>query len=116
MRVGILACLLGASGGDFVRSLRLPAGQSHEILGAWKVWEEQMSPLTTLTPFKKQILQAVCPQLSAHALEPCLVHGQALKERGLTGRKISLALEKIRRAQWKGKIHTEQEALSLIEK
>lgn len=113
-RVGILACLLGASGGDFVRSLHLPAQQSHEILGAWKVWEEQMSPISSLSEYKKEILRAVCPGLAPQALEPCVVRGQELKEMGLSGRKISLALEKIRKAQWQGKIHTAQDALRLV--
>ena len=113
-RVGILACLLGASGGDFVRSLHLPTHQSHDILGAWKVWEEQMSPLTPLSPFKKQILRAVCPELPPQALEVCYVRGQDLKEKGFYGRKISQALEKIRRAQWQGKITTEQAAWALV--
>ncbi len=113
-RLGVLACLLGESGGDFVRSLHLPATQNHEILGAWKIWEEQMSPLTAITPFKKQILTAVAPQLPPCALEPCVLRGQELKELGLTGRKISQALEKIRRAQWQGKINNAQEALAFI--
>ena len=113
-RVGVLACLLGESGGNFVRSLRMPTQQNHEILGAWKVWEEQMSPLSTLTDFKKNILKAVCPTLPELALEPCLVRGQDLKARGFTGRKISLALEKIRRAQWKGEVKTVQDAEKLL--
>ena len=110
VRVGILACLLGDSGSEFVRSLHLPAEQNHEILSAWKVWDEQLSPLTALTPFRKEILQCVNPKLPPQALEPCVLQGRTLKEMGLSGRKISAALEKIRRGQWGGKIHTEAEA------
>ncbi len=113
-RVGILACLLGASGEEFVRSLRLPAASAHEILGAWKVYQEKMSPLAPLSDMKKNILRAVLPGLPASALEPCVVRGQDLKEKGLSGRKISTTLEEIRRAQWQGKIKNKEDALATL--
>ncbi len=116
VRVGILACLLGGSGDDFVRSLRLPSTQNREILEAWKIGEDCMSPLSTLTTFKKQILQAVYPKLPAQALDPCLIQGRDLKEKGFSGRKISAALEKVRKAQWEGAIQSEKEAFALAQK
>lgn len=115
-RVGILACKLGESGGEFVRSLRLPADFNHEILGAWKVSQEKMSPLVPLSLAKKNILQAVFPKLAFGALEPCFVTGKELKELGLAGRHISARLTALRQAQWEGTIKTRQEAIKQLKK
>lgn len=112
-RVGVLACLLGGSGEEFVRSLHLPGESTQEIMGAWKVAQEQMCPQQTLSPLKKQILQAVFPNLPPCALMPCVVRGQDLKDKGLSGRKISAALNRVRKAQWEGKIDQPEQALAL---
>lgn len=113
-RTGILVCLLGTSGEDFLRSLHLSKEFAQEILGAWKVTQEKMSPLTLLSPLQKEILKAVLPGVSPTALEPCFVNGRELKERGLQGRKISAAQERLRKAQWEGAVKTREEALNLL--
>ena len=113
-RVGILACQLGDSGENFVRSLRLPADFNREIIGACKVSQEKLSPVTALSPVKKRILQLVYPQLPAGALEPCVVHGKELKEMGLAGRHIAAALTRVRKAQWEGKVKNKKDALKLL--
>ena len=115
-RVGILACKLEESGENFVRSLRLPTGYNHEIVGAWKVSQEKMSPITALSPAKKHILHAVYPHLSESALEPCVIQGGDLKDAGFAGRHISAALMRVRKAQWDGALHTKPEAFRLLKK
>lgn len=115
-RVGILTCQLGESGEDFVKSLHLPTSCSAEILGAWKVFQEQLSPLTPLSMTKKRILRAVLKALPSGALEPCVMQGRDLKELGLAGRHIASTLERIRKAQWKGQVKTKQAAQRLIKK
>lgn len=115
-RVGVLACKLGESGEEFVRSLRLPADFNHEILGAWKVSQEKLSPLGPLSGVKKRILQAVFTHLPESALEPCFVAGRELKDMGLAGRHISTELTHLRRAQWEGKIKSRPEALKYFKK
>lgn len=115
-RVGVLACQLGESGEEFIRSLHLHASDTHEIIGAWKVVQEKLSPLTPLSDRKKVIIQAVCPQLPAVALEPCVISGRELKEIGLSGRHISAALARVRHAQWEGRVRNKPDALKLLEK
>ena len=113
-RVGILVCTLGASGEDFLRSLHLPKEFTQEILGAWKVTREKMSPLGSLSPLQKEILKAVVPGLPPMALEPCFVRGRELKDLGLAGRRISGALDRVRQAQWAGEVKTREEAQAFL--
>lgn len=113
-RLGILTCQLQDSGEEFVRSLRLPVEFTHEILGAWKVGQEQLCPLAALSPTKKRILQAVMPQLPPDALDPCVLTGRELKEMGLAGRHISSVLTQVRQAQWQGRIKNKSDALKLL--
>ncbi len=113
-RIGVLVCLLGASGEDFLRTLHLPKDLTASIEGAWKVSQEQLSPLAALSDFQKDILHIVLPGLPPLALEPCLLRGRDLKDAGLCGRRISGALDRVRKAQWKGEIHTREEALALL--
>ena len=116
VRVGILVCSLGPSGEDFLRTLHLPKEPAQAILGAWKIAQEKMSPQTRLLPLQRDILQAVLPGLPPAALEPCFVRGGELKELGLAGRRISGALDRVRKAQWEGKITTREEALAFLKK
>ncbi len=115
-RIGMLACQLKESGEEFVRSLRLPGEWTHEVIGAWKVAQEKMSPLAPLSGTKQRILKAVYPHLPDNALEPCVVQGRDLKETGLAGRHISAALTRVRKAQWDGQIKTKPDALKLLKK
>ncbi|MBR4682243.1 MAG: CCA tRNA nucleotidyltransferase [Elusimicrobiaceae bacterium] len=115
-RIGILACRLGDSGGEFIRSLHLPVNFSHEALDAWKVAQEKLSPLGVLSLVKKNILHLVFPEIPASALEPCFVTGRDLKEMGFAGRHISTELTGLRRAQWEGKIKSRAEALKQLKK
>ena len=114
-RTGILVCLLGASGENFLRSLHLQKEFSQEIFGAWRVTQEKMSPLTGLSPLQKAILRAVLPGLSPLALEPCVIRGRELKDFGLAGRKISGALDRVRKAQWNGEVKTREDAQALLQ-
>ena len=115
-RIGILACRLGESGEEFVRSLRLPSEFNHEINDAWKVAQEKLCPLGPLSAVKKRILQAVFPRLPAGALEPCFITGRELKEMGLAGRHISSKLTGLRQAQWEGRIKNKPDALKWLKK
>lgn len=115
-RLGILTCELKDSGEEFVRSLRLPTQSAHEILGAWKVSQEKLSPLSPLTLTKKRILQAVSSHLPPGALEPCVLSGRDLKDIGMVGRHISSALTRVRQAQWEGRIKSKSDALKLLKK
>ena len=115
-RVGVLACQLGDSGEEFVRSLHLPSADSHEIIGAWKVVQEKLSPLSSLSAVKKRIIQAACPRLADLSLEPCVIGGKELKETGLAGRHISAALTRVRKAQWEGEVRNKADAFSLLKK
>ena len=115
VRVGILVCLLGASGEDFLRTLHLPKEPAQAILGAWKIAQEQMCPLAAPLPLQREILQAVLPSLPEAALEPCFVRGGELKDLGLAGRRISGALDRVRKAQFTGKIKNREEALEFFD-
>ncbi len=115
-RVGVLACQLGESGENFVRSLHLPSAQGNEIIGAWKVLQEKLSPLEALSVTKKSIIRAVCPHLPEVALEPCVLTGRDLKEAGWAGRHISNSLTHVRRAQWEGKVKNKADAFKLLKK
>ena len=115
-RTGILVCLLGTSGEDFLRSLHLPKEFGQEIHGAWMIVEEQMSPLAPGSPLQAEIIKAVRPCLVPTALEPCFIRGRELKDMGFVGRKISLAHERVRRAQWEGKVTNHEEAVAFLKK
>ena len=113
-RMGILACLLGPSGEDFIRTLHLPKDKAQEIVAAWKIAQEQMSPLGPLSEMQKTVLKTVFPKLPLQALEPCFVRGGELKNLGLAGRKMSGALGRVRKAQWNGEIKSREEAVAFL--
>jgi tRNA nucleotidyltransferase/poly(A) polymerase len=115
-RTGILVCLLGTSGGDFLRSLHLSKELAQELLGAWKVMQEKMSPLSALSPLQLEILRAVLPGLPSCALEPCFLRGREVKEMGLMGRRISGALDRVRHAQWEGTVKNHDDAVALLKR
>ena len=115
-RVGVLVCSLGPSGEDFLRTLHLSKELAQEILGAWKITQEKMCPLGQLSPLQRAILQAVFPGLISTALEPCFIRGGELKNFGLSGRKISGALDRVRKAQWNGEIRNREEAIAFLTK
>lgn len=113
-KLGICACLLGASGPEFLMSLHLPKEVTHELLGAWTVFDTQRSPVATLTALQENVLRAVCPGLKRTALEPCFVKGRDLRELGLSGRKISAAMDRFSKLQWAGRISSREQALNFL--
>ncbi len=113
-RIGVMVCLLGSSGENFLRTLHLPKEVAAAILGAWKVTQEKMCSLSPLSSFQKDILAAVLPGMPKAAFEPCFIKGGELKELGLAGRKISGALDRVRKAQWNGDVTSREEALQLL--
>ncbi len=115
-RLGLLACSLGDNGEGFLRSLHLHKEVSHAIKEAWHVEQERMTPLTRLTDFQQRILRTYFPKLPPHALEPCVLKGQDLKDLGVYGRNIADLLVSVRKAQWEGRISTREDALRFIGK
>ena len=114
LRIGVLVLSLKEKGEDFVHTIRLPRHLSHEIHAAWRVQQSEMVPLMKLSEYQKDLLKLVHPNLPPAALLPCFIHGRELQERGLFGRKISGALSRVRRAQWKGEVSCREEALNLF--
>lgn len=113
-KLGQCACLLEASGPEYLISLHLPKELTHELLGAWTVVDEQKSPLAALTPLQESVVRAMCPGLKRTALEPCFVKGRDLREMGLNGRKISSAMDRFSKLQWSGRIASREQALSFL--
>ena len=114
MRLGLLVLLLGDSGANFLHSLRINKHLAQEILGAWRVWQEALSPLHKLTDFQKELIYTFNPSLPVFALDSCFVGGQDLRDLGLCGRHISGVLKEVRRAQWLGKVTTREDALQIV--
>ena len=114
-KIGIFACLLGASGPEFLTHLHLPKEHMHQLLGAWAVYDGQKSPVSALTPTQENIVRAVCPGLKQCSLKPCFVKGKDLREMGLSGRKISAAMERFCKLQWAGRISSKEQALQFLE-
>ncbi|MBP5616524.1 MAG: CCA tRNA nucleotidyltransferase [Elusimicrobiaceae bacterium] len=115
-RLGVLVCSLKENGEEFLSSLCVAHELSQAIMGAWKVEQQRLSPLVALTNFQYTVLRAVLPDLPQPALQPSVLRGQDLKDLGVYGRNISSLLDKVREAQWKGKISTREEALKFIGK
>ena len=115
LRLGILVLSLKEKGEDFLRSLRIPKYLSHEIHGAWRIQQDEMAPLGKISSYQETLLQLMHPALPSAALTPCFVHGKELQGLGLFGRRISGALHRVRRAQWKGEVSCREEALKLLE-
>ena len=113
-KMGICACLLKESGPEFLISLHLPKEVTHELLGAWTVFDSQKSPASVLTPLQENVLRAVCPGLKRSALEPCFVKGRDLRELGVNGRKISATMDRFGKLQWAGRISSKEQALNLL--
>lgn len=114
-KIGIFACLLGASGPEFLTHLHLSKEHTHELLGAWEVYDGQKSPLCALTSAQENIVRAVCPGLKQCSLKPCFVKGKDLREMGLSGRKISAAMEQFCKLQWAGRINSKEQALRFLQ-
>lgn len=114
-KTGIFACLLQASGPEFLTHLHLAKEHMHELLGAWTVYDAQKSPLTVLSAVQQNIVRAVCPGLKADALKPCFVKGKDLRDMGLSGRKISAAMERFCKLQWAGRITSKEQALRFLQ-
>lgn len=114
-KVGICACLLGASGPEFLLHLHLPKELTHELIGAWTVYDSQKSPITSLSALQESVVRAVCPGLKRTALEPCFIKGRELREMGLSGRKISSAIDRFCKLQWAGRISNREQALHFLD-
>ncbi len=115
-RLGVMVCSLGQSGENFLKTLHLSKELTQQISGAWKITQEKMCPLGNITTLQGEILQAVLPGLPQVALAPCFIRGGELKGFGLAGRKISGALDRVRKAQWNGEIKNREEAVALLMK
>ncbi len=113
-KLGICACLLQSSGPEFLISLHLPKELTHELLEAWRIFDTQKSPMSSINPLQENIIRAMCPGLKRTALEPCFVKGRELREMGINGRKISSAMDHISKLQWSGRIVNREEALNLF--
>ena len=114
LRLGILVLSLGEKGDDFLKTLRLPKHLSHEIHAAWRLVQEKKSPLTSISAYQSTLIKYMCPDLPPSALEPCFIHGRELQSLGLLGRRISGALNRVRRAQWEGTVSNREDAVKLI--
>lgn len=114
-KLGICACLLEASGPEFLMSLHLPKELTHELLGAWNVFDAQKSPAAALSALQESIVRAMCPGLKRTALEPCFIKGRDLRDMGLSGRKISSAMERFGKLQWAGRIVSREQALNFLD-
>ena len=114
-KLGICACLLKGSGPEFLISLHLPKEVTHELLGAWTVFDNQKSPMAALSPLQENIVRAMCPGLKRTALEPCFIKGRDLRELGVNGRKISATMDRFSKLQWAGRISSREQALSFLE-
>lgn len=113
-KIGICACLLKESGPEFLLSLHLPKDVTHELLGAWTVFDHQKSPVSALNPLQENIVRAMCPGLKRSALEPCFLKGRDLRELGINGRKISSTIDRFSKLQWAGRIANKEQALTLL--
>lgn len=114
-KLGLCACLLEASGPEFLISLHLPKETTHELLGAWTVVDEQKSPAAPLTQLQEAIVRAMCPGLKRTALEPCFIKGRELREMGVNGRNIASVLDRFGKLQWAGRIANREQALSFLD-
>lgn len=113
-KLGICACLLKDSGPEFLLTLHLPKELTHELLGAFSVFEGQKSPAAALSALQENIVRAMCPGLKRTALEPCFIKGRDLRDLGVNGRKIASTLDHVSKLQWSGRIANREEALSLL--
>ena len=114
-KLGISACLLKDSGPEFLISLHLSKELTHELLGAWTVFDSQKSPTAVLTALQENILRAMYPGLKHTALEPCFVKGRDLRELGINGRKISATMDRFGKLQWAGRISSKEQALRFLQ-
>ena len=114
LRLGILILSLGEKGDDFLRTLRIPKHLSHEIHMAWRLMQEKKAPLTSISAYQSTLIKYMCPDLPPSALAPCFIHGRELQSLGLLGRRISGALNRVRRAQWEGAVSNREDAVKLI--
>ncbi len=114
-KLGVCACLLKDSGPEFLLHLHLPKELTHELLGAWTVFDGQKSPTAMLTPLQETVLRVMYPGIKRTALEPCFIKGRELREMGLSGRKISSALDRFSKLQWQGRITNREQALRHLE-
>lgn len=114
-KLGLCACLLEASGPEFLMHLHLPKEMTHELIGAWTVYDGKKSPTTPLSPLQESVVRAMCPGLKRTALEPCFIKGRELRDMGLSGRKISSAIDRFCKLQWAGRIASREQALHFLD-
>lgn len=114
-RLGVLVCMMGKDGEDFLKSLHLPKEITQELQPALNVCAACRCPMAPLTDLQKTILRLIYPSLPPVALAPCLIRGSDLKKRGFVGSKISAALDYCAELQWRGQISTPAEALACVE-
>lgn len=114
LRLGVLILSLKEKGDDFLRTLRISKHLAHEIHAAWRIMQDEMAPLGNISSYQKNLLELINPKLAPTALMPCFIHGKELQGLGLFGRRISRALNRVRKAQWKGEVSSREEALKLL--
>jgi len=113
-RLALLILSLGDRSRNFLRSLSLPKFFTTEVDGVCTLFNEQLSPLNSLSGFQQKLVKLARPDLPPCATMPCLIRGGELKELGLVGRRISGALLKVRKEQWQGKIASRNDAVNLL--
>ncbi|ACC98197.1 tRNA nucleotidyltransferase/poly(A) polymerase [Elusimicrobium minutum Pei191] len=114
VRLGILACSLGAQGGDFIESLHLPRALSQELYGAWEVVNSSMAPLKELTGTQLEIIKKFNPKFCKAALTAVFITGGKIAEQGFNGKEITSVFNELRRAQFKGAVKNKNAALKFI--
>jgi tRNA nucleotidyltransferase/poly(A) polymerase len=115
VRLGLCALVMGSSGAEFIRSLKLERSVSRDVLLALKMLREKRSPLHPLPSLTRQVLETGLKGLPKDALSPLLLGGEDLKRLGLeTGREFSRLLGEAAEAQWRGEFETKAGALAWV--
>lgn len=114
-RLGVLACLMGSRGGDFLKSLNLKREIFMELKTAVELHTAKTAHSKPLTCTQKNILKTANTNLPAIALKPLVIAGKDLQKLNIKPqKKYSRILNKIARLQWQGKTKTKKQAVEFV--
>ncbi|MFH1724099.1 MAG: hypothetical protein ABII00_05690 [Elusimicrobiota bacterium] len=112
-RLGLCALAMrGGDGAEMIRSLPLERAGAQSLLTALKIAKLRASPRGELDALASRVLRLHFGRLPRAALRPVLLGGDDLDRLGLEpGPAYSRWLERVARAQWRGKFTTHAGAL-----
>jgi tRNA nucleotidyltransferase/poly(A) polymerase len=109
-RLALVSLALGKKGEDFLKSLRLERVVFNDIIALVNFCRNREALLKPPSLRQQKIIKLHMPRISKYAFKPLFITAGDLQKLGFEGKAISVALKRIAKKQFAGKIKSAKEA------